>query len=91
MKTKLLSRLNRAITCLNANDSDKTFNEKLMEVRHYARFLNKNHDILKEIFDTTNDFLSKKKHSAKDKEEITILLHSIQKRFPEESCNTLSL
>lgn len=91
METRLLSRLDRAITCVNAYDSDVTFNEKLMDVRQYARFLNERNNIFEEIINITNDSLSRKTRSLKDKEKITNDLRSIQKRLEKEFCEGMSL
>ena len=88
---KLLSRLDRAITCVNAYDSDKIFNEKLMEVRQYARFLRGKSCAMEEIINITNDALSKTRHSKKEKEQITKKLRSIQKKANKELYDCLSL
>lgn len=84
METKLLSRLNRAITCVNAYDSDKTFNRKLMEVRLYAQFMNKGDSLLEEIIRIADDALSREKHPKSEKKEIKEKLHSIQKKIQEK-------
>ncbi len=77
MNKKLLSRLVRAITAINAHDSDRIFLENLMEVRHYARFM---HDErMEEIIRITNDALSKARHTKREKEEITEKLRSLKK------------
>ena len=81
MKTSLLSRLNRAITHINADDSDTTFNEKLLEVRQYARFMNKKNNVLEEIIHITDGALSTTKHSKREKREIIEQLRSSQKKI----------
>ena len=84
MKTMLLSRLNRAITCINAYDSDKVFNEKLKEARQYAQFMNEKDCNLEEIIHVINDALSRIKHSKKEKEQIIKKLRFIQKKIKQE-------
>lgn len=90
MKKKLLFRLDRAITCVNAYDSDKIFNEKLQEIRQYARFINDGDCDLEEIIQITDDTLSKPKHSPKEKEQITKKLCSIQEKIKKELLDCLS-
>ena len=89
MKEKLLSRLDRAITCVNAYDSDTIFNNKIEEIRRYARFIGGCD--LKEIIQITDETLSKPKHSPKEKEQITKKLCSIQEKIKKELFDCLSL
>ncbi len=90
MHKRLLSRLNRAITCVNAYDSDKTFDKKLMEVRRYARFMNDGECVLEEIIQIIDDTLSESRHTQKEKEQITKKLCSIQKEIKKELFDCLS-
>ncbi|MBR5083962.1 MAG: LysR family transcriptional regulator [Prevotella sp.] len=81
MKKNLLSRLDRAITCLNEYDSDRIFNQNLGEVKTYARLIYEHHcehRVLREIIDIIKEAFSKTKHSKKEKKQIINKLRSIQ-------------
>jgi hypothetical protein len=93
MKKRLLSRLDRAITCINAYDSDRTFNEKILEARQYAQFLtegNSDFKEMEEIIKITDKCLSRVKHSQKEREKVVKELHSIQEKIQKKLCNSLS-
>ena len=90
MKTRLLSRLDRAITCVNAYDSDFAFNRQLMEVRQYARFISEGDEDLEKIVRIVNDAISKTRLSREEKERIKEELRSIQKKIGEELHSCLS-
>lgn len=90
MNKKLLSRLDCAIVCINEYDSDEIFNEKLMEVKQYARFIHEKERVLEEILHITNDTLSKARHTKREKKEITEKLRSIEKELKKELFDCLS-
>ena len=90
MKTRLLSRLDRAITCVNTYDSDFAFNRQLMEVRQYARFISEGDEDLEKIVRIVNDAISKTRLSREEKERIKEELCSIQKKIGEELHSCLS-
>ena len=85
MGKMLLFRLDRAITCVNADDPDKTFNEKLSGIRVLAQFLNKEIDAMEEIIDIIDDCLSRAKHSQKERERVVKQLHSFQENMMKQA------